>query len=1249
LENRRLLAQTAIGVYTAGTTGSEAVQLLIDGAVVASWTNVRVYDANRQFQGFFYTAESEVAIDRVRVQFVNDGQAPNGVNRDLYVDGVTLDGYKYESEATSVYSTGVWDEATGGALPGFRQSEILSYNGYLQFGARGSTIVLHLAGATGTEQARLVVDGATAAIFPNVGGDYAARQFVSFSYDAPSAQSISDLRVVFDNDGLIPSGEDRNLRVDGLTLDGIKYETEAPNVYTNAFYTAGQGRTFGRLRTEEMPLGGYFQFGANGTVVEIRAAGNTGQEQGDLSIAGALKASFFNIGGDYATGQFRGLIYNSPTVVTIDQVRFAFVNDAVTAAGDRNLRVDSVVLDGYAYQAEAANVLSTGAYLAEVGGALPGLWQSEYLHVNGYLQFGSTAQPGTLALGTTLLTVDENGGTASIPVLRSGGSDTTIALRYTTVDATAIAGSDYTARSGFLVFGPGETSKSIVVPILNDSTPEANEAFNVAGDDVIGGGSITFPRTATVTIVDDEPISTFGSGNGLLGQYYNNADLTGFVFERTDATVNFNWGGGSPGSSMGADTFSVRWVGKVEPLYTQTYTFSSSTDDGVRLWVDNRLIIDSWRSQNTVVAGQIALERGRRYDLRLEYYEGTKQARQILQWQSASQALQVIPQSQLYSNPPAPTEVGAFAAQLVTTGLTGPTTIDFAAGGRIFFGEQRGVVRAYKDANILPTPFLDIRSQVNYVQDRGLIGLAVHPNFPATPYVYVAYTYDPPETASRSGLAGPDGSGNRVARVSRFTADPAYDYMRAIPGSEVVLVGTNSTWANITRPDLDSTDDLTLPPSGGQNGELRDILIADSRSHSVGNLDFGPDGKLYVANGDGTSFGRVDPRSERVQSLDSLSGKILRIDPITGAGLADNPFYNGDPGANRSKVYDYGLRNPFRFAFNPVNQQLVIGDVGWNTWEEINVGRGKNFGWPWYEGGGGQNLQTGGYRDLAAAQTFYASNPLVAAPLWSRPHSDGAVAIVVGDFYTGTVYPPSYRNALFISDVGDRQIRVVRFNADGSLASVSPLRTSVGTVVEMSMGPDGYLYYADIVGGVIGRFNFIPGGVAAVDAGEATAESDALIGDFNGDAVVDGGDVLQWQRETVTVASGPTPLAADADFNGTVNELDLSLVLSRFGWTRTSTDLLAQLSTSPLLASAGWSDSAAVSAEPLREEDLFSPETFAAPASALAVAPASGGAQDDDWLAAIGRLTQTPEDLDALDAAFEAHLATSLPAIDWGV
>ena len=104
-----------------------------------------------------------------------------------------------------------------------------------------------------------------------------------------------------------------------------------------------------------------------------------------------------------------------------------------------------------------------------------------------------------------------------------------------------------------------------------------------------------------------------------------------------------------------------------------------------------------------------------------------------------------------------------------------------------------------------------------------------------------------------------------------------------------------------------------------------------------------------MSNGDGASYNRVDPRASRVQDIDNLSGKILRINPINGKGLSDNPFYNGDADANRSKVYQLGLRNPFRITVDPDNGKVYTGDVGWTQWEEVNAGEaGSDFGCPFF-------------------------------------------------------------------------------------------------------------------------------------------------------------------------------------------------------------------------------------------------------------------------------------------------------------
>jgi hypothetical protein len=135
---------------------------------------------------------------------------------------------------------------------------------------------------------------------------------------------------------------------------------------------------------------------------------------------------------------------------------------------------------------------------------------------------------------------------------------------------------------------------------------------------------------------------------GLTGQYFDNRDFTGATVTRTDATVNYDWTNYAP-RGIGPDTWSARWTGQVKPAYSETYTFYATSDDGVRLWVDGRLIIDNWTDHApTENRGTITLTAGQRYDVRMEYYENGGGAVAKLWWSSASRAKQIVPQSRLY-------------------------------------------------------------------------------------------------------------------------------------------------------------------------------------------------------------------------------------------------------------------------------------------------------------------------------------------------------------------------------------------------------------------------------------------------------------------------------------------------------------------------------------------------------------------------------------------------------------------------
>jgi glucose/arabinose dehydrogenase len=228
--------------------------------------------------------------------------------------------------------------------------------------------------------------------------------------------------------------------------------------------------------------------------------------------------------------------------------------------------------------------------------------------------------------------------------------------------------------------------------------------------------------------------------------------------------------------------------------------------------------------------------------------------------------------------------------------------------GRLFILEQSGLIRVLQDGNLLAQPFLDLQNRAGSSgSEQGLLGLAFHPNFEENGFFYVNYTDLQGDTV--------------IARYQVSETDPN----SAQPGSEMPLLRVDQPFAN----------------------------------HNGGAVVFGPDGYLYLGMGDGGSAG--DPQGNG-QSLATLLGKILRIDVDSGSPYLippDNPYAEG---GGRPEIWAFGLRNPWRIAFDRMNGDLYIGDVGQNQWEEIDliaasqvaqaqeIGQAFNFGWDFYEG-----------------------------------------------------------------------------------------------------------------------------------------------------------------------------------------------------------------------------------------------------------------------------------------------------------
>jgi glucose/arabinose dehydrogenase len=302
-------------------------------------------------------------------------------------------------------------------------------------------------------------------------------------------------------------------------------------------------------------------------------------------------------------------------------------------------------------------------------------------------------------------------------------------------------------------------------------------------------------------------------------------------------------------------------------------------------------------------------------------------------------------------------------AQLVTGGLHAPVALAFPGNGDIMVAEQTGKIRLIKNGKLTDKPVLDVTDKMVRVNrgydERGLLGIALSPKFRTDGKLYVFYS------------APPNGNFNNKGVLAVYKIQPNSDYADANSGQVLFTVD---------EPEF---------------------------NHNGGCIQFGPDGYLYVSLGDGGGAGDRHGAFGNGQKRDTWLGKILRIDVSGDKSYSvpkDNPFV--DRSDTKSEIWAYGLRNPWKFSFDKASGQLFAGDVGQDTWEEVDIiEKGKNYGWRITEGNHCFNPSSG--CDIKG----------IIMPIYEYNHRDG-ICIIGGYVYNGKQLPALKSKYIFADWTG---------------------------------------------------------------------------------------------------------------------------------------------------------------------------------------------------------------------------------------
>jgi Glucose / Sorbosone dehydrogenase/PA14 domain/Fibronectin type III domain len=698
-----------------------------------------------------------------------------------------------------------------------------------------------------------------------------------------------------------------------MNTDGTPVATGDP-AGANPFYDASNGinaRDYIYTYGHRNPFGGAWQPGTNRHwVVEN---GNSLDRMVDLTPG----ASYGWSGNDSALNTFSKYVWNPSTA----PVNIAFVGS--TIQGGSQFPTSS---DGHAFVSLSGSTYASGPLQRSKG--IVEFSDLASVDANGKLtvqpsflvKYNGTGRATTAALAAgedglyfSDLYEDSGANGATAPgsnlyrvryVGDSGGQPPSIAV-VAAANPNPVNIGNSTQLSVLGADDGGESNLTYTWGLVGN--PPATVTFSANGTNAAKLTSVNFTTNGTyhlfVTVRDvagqaaiSNVLVTVNSllsetGDGLLGTYYNNIDFTSLFATRTDNEVDFDWGSGAPIAGMGANTFSVRWTGLIHPRFSETYTFTTTTDDGVRLWVRdlaNPIINAFFDQAATSWTGSVTLESNRLYQIRMDYYENGGLASAQLEWQSPSQPREIVPMGRLFTTLP---ELPVAPTNLILTS-TSSTQMEVAWTDQATNESGFEIERSTDGINFTQVGITG--SNVTSFRDVGLV--------PATFYIYRVRTINP---VGNSGYAG-------NSQWTRASGDFDIDGLLNIVDLDALIAaiagGGNSRLFDMTGDALvDLADrDAWLRGAGAVNLPSGNAyLVADANLDGVvDGTDFG----LWNANkftaspawslGDFNADGLVDGSDFGLWNANKFSSSD-ESRSVAYAGLVDRLFEDLDSVAKR--------------------------------------------------------------------------------------------------------------------------------------------------------------------------------------------------------------------------------------------------------------------------------------------------------------------------------------------------------------